>query len=81
MFDLPEIIEHRLISLAWVDDKDEAHKVSICSAENLSAEQDFSIEFEKKGWVYNKVIEIAGVDLSRDTCIRLVSETLPFICL
>ena len=81
MFDLPEIIEYRLISLAWVDDRDEATQVVICSAENLQAEQDFRIEFEKKGWVYNSVIESAGVDLATAKNVRLVSTTLPFICL
>jgi hypothetical protein len=79
MFDLPEVAECRLISLSWVDEQGNGKSSIICAAENLSAEQDFRIEFDKKGWVYDRVIEASGIDLATATHVRITSTILPFL--
>ncbi len=79
MLKLPEIVECRLISLAWVDAKDEFHKNIVCAVDDCKDELSFNKEFDKKGWLYNSILETNNIDVDKVRNLRLVGETLPFV--
>ena len=79
MIKLPEIIEYRLISLAWIDEKDEFHKNIVCAVADCEEELSFNNEFDNKGWLYNSILETNNIDIDKVHNLRLVGETLPFV--
>ena len=69
----------RLLSLAYIDDKDEFHKIPLCFVEDFEMENAFLQDFDAKGILYNKIIMENSVNPDAVTNMRIVSESIRHI--
>ena len=66
----------RLLSLAYVDKKDEFHKIQLCVVEDFDMENEFLKDFEVEGILYNKIMTENSVVPSEVKNLRIVSESI-----
>lgn len=66
----------RLLFLAYIDDKNEFHKITLCVVEDNKMENEFRKDFDLKGILYNKIIIENSINPDIVTNMRLVSESI-----
>lgn len=66
----------RLLSLAYIDDKNEFHKVLLCVVEDFDMENEFIKDFDAQGILYHKIMTENSVDPDTVTNMRIVTESI-----
>ena len=66
----------RLLSLAYIDSKNEFHKISLCVVEDNDMENEFRNDFDAKGILYNKIMIENSVNPDTVTNMRIVGDSI-----
>jgi hypothetical protein len=66
----------RMLSLAYIDSKDEFHKVPLCVVEDFDMEREFLKDFDSHGILYNKIMTENSVTPSAVKNLRIVGESI-----
>lgn len=65
-----------LLSLAYINGKDEFNKILLCVVEDNDMENEFRKDFDAKGILYNKIMTENSIDPSTATNMRIISEPI-----
>lgn len=66
----------RLLYLAYIDKKNEFHKIPLCVVEDNDMEHEFRKDFKAEGILYNKIMTENSVVPSEVRNLRVVSESI-----
>lgn len=69
----------RLLSLAYIDNKGEFYKISLCVVKDDDMEHVFRKDFDTQGILYNKIITENSINPNTVTHMRIISEPIRYI--